>query len=577
MQKKYKNIIRSLIFSFLIFSENMAGAEVLETTGDGNICVRFGVADASRVIYEAKEGVSGTEYSVAEREGDYVWNDAGWIVQNDYSDAGRIADETSLIRYLNDNRDELRGTELTLLRVERDGCIYDDGTEYISILGDSISTLSGVTDQEGYNSHTQGHAARYRSPKDQVNRTGATLPLPAKKTWWNQVIKETGAELLVNSSVRGETVKQGMQRWEELKADRNVAGEMHAGTAPDKIIVYLGINDYRGYNMTTDLFYQDYVELLSVLAEKYQYAEIYCIELTDCYVPFFSEQMFIDQESGITEENWDGTSFRLRHFNQKISEAVHKVNAEGAEGRIYLVPLSEYNEELLKSLTYEWDEDMTKARSVNYGAGKTWIGLHPDANGHAVIAEAVCSSFSGETEAVQEEGAEQTTEQYDPQNVWRLDTSKASYSRDGARLYLDEYEIFEDSCIKAIQIPIVCVRQNPLDETSGEIKCRVSVVSGDGSGGEKAGYDIIVPRQVLQSAYLKNFHKKGEIYSQLADSLEHGTIQYEWGGRVTGNLYKDYYYIGEYIEIAVDICVGKDDTLIFSKDNTSLELIDSGI
>ena len=465
-------MIASFLLSFTsAVSGNIKIANVID--GTDSICVQFGIEESSCAIYKAESIHGDMIYSDTSKVGNYVSNPNGWVVQSDYSDSGKLMDEEALVTYLNNNKDTLRGTTTTLLKIEDDGYIYDDGIDYMSVLGDSISTLSGVTDVAGYNNKTADNAARYYDPETGINYSGATLPLSREQTWWEQVADQTGLTLLVNSSVRGELVRDGTKRRGELCADKDIQGEMHVNTAPDVIFVYLGTNDYRTSSMTASVFYKNYYKMLKKLSGKYMHANIYCIDITDCYVPYLTDELFIDQEVGVTLESWDGISYRLQHFDAQIDRAIRKVNKKNGDARIHLIKLSNQNYTMMQTLNFLEDEDMTDALSINSGVGRTWLSLHPGPEGHTNIADAVLAVLDG-SQVPREEtilsnrfdsGASGVdAETPASSNVWKIRTTDAEYLEDDTELYLDRYEAVEDITIEKIQVPVICVSDGTLWE-----------------------------------------------------------------------------------------------------------------
>ncbi len=105
----------------------------------------------------------------------------------------------------------------------------------VSVLGDSISTYTGFSNNTSHNS-TIGDTSVYYTPD--------RLP-SADATYWGRLIKESGMTLCVNNSSGGSKVyenhaKSGVNRATEL--DRN------DGTNPDVILVFMGTNDLGGYS-----------------------------------------------------------------------------------------------------------------------------------------------------------------------------------------------------------------------------------------------------------------------------------------------------------------------------------------
>lgn len=169
----------------------------------------------------------------------------------------------------------------------------------LSILGDSISTFSGYI--------PEGNATYYPAGSVQA----------VTDTWWDKLRTALGMELEVNNSWSGSrvTTTSGdasagcMTRCEDL------------GTAPDVIIVWMGINDFNNevaigtYDgktalpATTTTFREAYAIMLNKILTKYQTAEVWVCTLPQC------ER---NAESGFPEINGNGVS--ITAFNDAIVE-----------------------------------------------------------------------------------------------------------------------------------------------------------------------------------------------------------------------------------------------------------------
>lgn len=122
----------------------------------------------------------------------------------------------------------------------------------MSILGDSISTFAGYSNNTTYNSTIGSNAVAYPT-------LWPDTPLAVEDTWWMQTINQLGMELCVNNSWSGSftlgsnpTSSGWYSRSTQLHND-------HTGVRPDIIAVYMGTNDF--YNtlqacnpVTDDLF-----------------------------------------------------------------------------------------------------------------------------------------------------------------------------------------------------------------------------------------------------------------------------------------------------------------------------------
>ncbi|MBE6575745.1 MAG: hypothetical protein E7654_05690 [Ruminococcaceae bacterium] len=136
----------------------------------------------------------------------------------------------------------------------------------VSILGDSISTYEGFSNNTAYNS-TIGSNTIYYSD----GRLGVELP----DTWWRQTIDALDMKLLVNNSWSGSTVfypRKGANsvgyrtRCVNLHNDRT-------GEEPDVIIVFIGTNDFSYYQSTLGTAEIDYDALIKTVDDgTYHYA-----------------------------------------------------------------------------------------------------------------------------------------------------------------------------------------------------------------------------------------------------------------------------------------------------------------
>jgi len=120
-----------------------------------------------------------------------------------------------------------------------------------SLLGDSISTYNGYSNNTQSNSTLTNNVFRY---DDKGKAKNPTVPFTSvNETWWMQTANATGMNLLVNNSWAGSEVfgertgSNGVHidgAWEERCVQLHDDVGENAGTNPDIIAVYLGINDY---------------------------------------------------------------------------------------------------------------------------------------------------------------------------------------------------------------------------------------------------------------------------------------------------------------------------------------------
>lgn len=136
----------------------------------------------------------------------------------------------------------------------------------LSILGDSISTYKGVSDDASANSTLIYNPYYYREP------------LPLDKTYWKLVMEHFGLDLCLNNSWSGGNLSgrdnpdSGVNRANNLARDD--------GTVPDVVIVFMGINDLgRGVNL--DTFSADYEKTLMSIKHRHPNALVCCVNLPD--------------------------------------------------------------------------------------------------------------------------------------------------------------------------------------------------------------------------------------------------------------------------------------------------------
>ena len=136
----------------------------------------------------------------------------------------------------------------------------------LSILGDSISTYQGISDDASANSTLFYNPYYYRDP------------FPLERTYWKRLIDNLRLKLCVNNSWSGGTLSgisnpdSGINRVNHLARDD--------GETPDLIIVFMGINDL-GRRVDVAVFSADYEKTLMTIRDKYPHAQVCCVNLPD--------------------------------------------------------------------------------------------------------------------------------------------------------------------------------------------------------------------------------------------------------------------------------------------------------
>ncbi len=136
----------------------------------------------------------------------------------------------------------------------------------LSILGDSISTYKGVSDDASANSTLLYNPYYYRDP------------LPLEKTYWKLVMTSLGLTLCVNNSWSGGNLSGRDNPDSGVNRANNLS--RNDGTEPDIVIVFMGINDL-GRRVDIDVFASDYERTLMIIREHYPEAMVCCVNLPD--------------------------------------------------------------------------------------------------------------------------------------------------------------------------------------------------------------------------------------------------------------------------------------------------------
>lgn len=171
--------------------------------------------------------------------------------------------------------------------------------QYISFLGDSITTLEGISDSATYNTTLTSNQSRYYANDIAFTSTEATLELDSwKDTYWGKTVTELNLELCVNNSWRGTSVSTA--RGADSCTSGTRATQLHndnENITPDIIVIYIGTNDksasapvlgyesiddlYDGTSYTADCSYFDvaYATMVLKVKNRYPNAEIYLCNL----------------------------------------------------------------------------------------------------------------------------------------------------------------------------------------------------------------------------------------------------------------------------------------------------------
>lgn len=115
--------------------------------------------------------------------------------------------------------------------------LEDFAGKKVSILGDSISTFNGISNNPSYNNTIDGSAIYYPN----------SVRIEVEETWWQQLIDVLDMELCVNNSWSGSAVFKERSGAEAAYINRCVELHNNAGETPDVILIYLGTNDFSAF------------------------------------------------------------------------------------------------------------------------------------------------------------------------------------------------------------------------------------------------------------------------------------------------------------------------------------------
>ena len=179
--------------------------------------------------------------------------------------------------------------------------------KYVSILGDSISTFNGYSNDAGANTTIGGNAPRYDAGTADTKPGSYCLLESVDQTWWMRFANNSGMKLLVNNSWAGSQVFGGktsdgrvipaayLERCVNLHDNTLENNPGNEPVNPDVIFVYLGINDYnfnRGSVGTGTVDYAALVNSDGTYAEPKTFGEAYGIMLHKMKKAYPEAQIF---------------------------------------------------------------------------------------------------------------------------------------------------------------------------------------------------------------------------------------------------------------------------------------------
>ena len=148
---------------------------------------------------------------------------------------------------------------ISLLKNEFEGKTF-------SVLGDSISTFGGVSNNPDANSTIVNNKVFYN---------GTMYVRDQKHTWWGMLQDKLGMSLLVNNSWSGSCVSvDGNNPGAEGCGSRAENLHNNQGDCPDMIFVYLGTNDYAN-KVDLSVFAKSYETMLDKIQHRYPSSKVY--------------------------------------------------------------------------------------------------------------------------------------------------------------------------------------------------------------------------------------------------------------------------------------------------------------
>ena len=256
------------------------------------------------------EGVDNFALPIPAKEG-YLFR--GWYTDKDYNN--RIY---SITTKTNTDLDLYPKFEL-----------YNENNLTVSFLGDSITTYTEAI--------PSAYPSYYPTQGCDVNSV--------EKTWWYQVLSQTGYQLIMNNSYSGSKVTSGDGCARTIERIQNLSKD---NVTPDIIIIYMGTNDLT-HRVEINTFEKGYREMLQLIKQECDDAIVYVLNFPSMkHQGFLNERLayneviakiakennliLVDIASVITEGNYSEYLFAGAHPNalgmqlisNKVIETIEK-------------------------------------------------------------------------------------------------------------------------------------------------------------------------------------------------------------------------------------------------------------
>ena len=191
----------------------------------------------------------------------------------------------------------------------------------VSILGASISTYTGISNNPDSNSTIGSNATYYTEGRHGVY---------VNDTWWMQLANDLGLRLLVNNSWSGSSLLYERNGTVGAYVDRCVQLHNNDGEEPDIIGIQMGTNDFQYYKETLGTADIDYTELILLNEDgSYTYSEpITSLEAAAIMLHKISVR-YPDAEVYYLNisQRVDGTDELIRSFNAELKQVVEHFGA----------------------------------------------------------------------------------------------------------------------------------------------------------------------------------------------------------------------------------------------------------
>ena len=263
--------------------------------------------------------------------------------------------------------------------------------KYVSVIGDSISTFRGVSNDGTANSDIANNEPYY--PDFSGNVSDYTL------TYWGKIIKELDMKPCVINTWSGSMAygkddgvgKNMLVRAGELHRDNGTPSNKSDDIAPDVILVYLGINDLSGGRLYD-------AELSGIIAGGYTKSEI---------GTWFNGVLAQANRAG--SEVIPGTTYK--NFSQVYALSLNKMKELYPNAEIYCLTYQETNHPSISTERFNEFNNAVKALADYFGAtvvdqsldsitkdnchafAGDMTSLHPTATGHAIMAENIMKNM----------------------------------------------------------------------------------------------------------------------------------------------------------------------------------------